>query len=108
MYAHTLGESIVRDERLRLHELREVARRELAIVAASLPLIGALLLGTIGLLSPPAAYWLAFALGLVVLGVEGIRFARIERMGALATLAVVAANLGFGVLLIALKLLVSH
>jgi hypothetical protein len=43
-----------------------------------------------------------------VLAVQGIVFARAERLGPLGTLAVVTANLGLGVLLVALKLLVAH
>ena len=52
--------------------------------------------------------WLAFSLGLAVLAVQGVVFARVERLGRLGTLAVVTANLGLGVLLVGLKLLVSH
>jgi hypothetical protein len=43
-----------------------------------------------------------------VLCAQGITFARVEGMGRLGTLAVVAANLGLGVALVGLKLLVSH
>jgi hypothetical protein len=43
-----------------------------------------------------------------VLGVEGIVFARTERLGLVATLVVVALNLALGVLLVGLKLLIGH
>jgi hypothetical protein len=52
--------------------------------------------------------WIAFGLGLAVLAAQGIVFARIERLGRLGTLVVVSANLGLGVMLVGLKLLVSH
>jgi hypothetical protein len=68
----------------------------------------ALLLGGIGLLEPRTAVWLAVALGLVVLGAQGIVFARVERLGLTATVGVVALNLGLGVVLVGLKLLISH
>jgi hypothetical protein len=35
-------------------------------------------------------------------------FARVERLGSLATAAVVIANLGLGLLLVALKLVLTH
>jgi hypothetical protein len=66
------------------------------------------MLGAFGVLSSRAAVWLAFGLGLAVLAVQGVVFARVERLGLLGTLGVVAANLGLGVLLVGLKLLVSH
>jgi hypothetical protein len=52
--------------------------------------------------------WLAVALGLIVLAAQGVVFARVERLGFTATVAVVALNLGLGVLLVGLKLLISH
>jgi hypothetical protein len=47
-------------------------------------------------------------LGLVVLGVQGVVFARVERLGLLATATVVVGNLGLGLLLVALKLVLTH
>ena len=52
--------------------------------------------------------WLAFLAGLVVLVTEGFAFARMEKLGALATTVIVGANLAMGLLLVALKLGVSH
>ena len=108
VYAHSLGHSVAEDEHLSWAELRHIARREGAIVEAALPLLAALMLGAFGLISTRAAVWLAFGLGLAVLAVQGVVFARVERLGLLGTLVVVTANLGLGVLLVGLKLLVSH
>lgn len=108
VYAHGLGESVARDEHLSLAELRHIARREGSIVEAALPPVAALLLGALGVLSAQVAVWTAFGLGLIVLAAEGVAFARVERLGRLATLGVVAANLSLGALLIGLKLLVAH
>lgn len=108
VYAHSIGLSVATDEHLSLAELRHIARREGSIVEAALPPLAALMLGTFGLISTRAAVWLAFGLGLAVLAVQGVVFARVERLGRLGTLAVVTANLGLGVLLVGLKLLVSH
>ena len=108
VYAHAVGRSVAQEQRLSLAELRDVARHEAAIVEAVLPPVVALLLGALGVLSPRAAVWAAFGLGLAVLAAQGLVFARVERLGRLGTLAVVAANLGLGLLLVALKLLLAH
>ncbi|HSC51858.1 MAG TPA: hypothetical protein VLD16_16465 [Gaiellaceae bacterium] len=108
VYAHWLGESVSHGGHLSFAELRWVTSREWSLVEAAVPPVAALLLGAAGLLSEQAAVWLAFGLGLGVLFVEGIVFARIERLGLLPAVLVVLANLGFGLLLVALKLVVGH
>jgi hypothetical protein len=108
VYAQSLGESVVHQKRPSLPELRHVARQEWSIVEAAVPPVGALLLGATGILSAHTAFWLAMALGLAVLVAQGVVFARIERLGHLGTFVVVAANLGLGLVLVALKLFVSH
>ena len=108
VYAHSLGHAVATDDHLSLAELRHIARREGSLVEAALAPLGALMLGAFGLISTRAAVWLAFGLGMAVLAVQGVVFARIERLGPLATLVVVTLNLGLGVLLVGLKILVSH
>jgi hypothetical protein len=108
VYAHGLGGSVARDRRLTLAELRHVARHEAAIIEAALIPSAALLLGAFHLISTKAAVWLALGSGLAVLVVEGVFFARAERLGWLATLGIVSVNLALGVVLIGLKLLVTH
>jgi hypothetical protein len=108
VYAHALGESVARERRFTFDELRSVCRHEAAIVEAALPPVAALLLGAFGLVSTRFSVWLALGTGLAVLVAEGISFARIERLGWLATVGVVGVNLALGVSLIGLKLLVVH
>jgi hypothetical protein len=108
VYAHGLGFSVEHDVHLSFAELRSIGRREGAIVGAGIPPEFALLLGAVGLLPESAATWLAMGLGLVVLGAAGIVFARVERLRPLSALAVVLANLALGVVLIGLKVLVTH
>ena len=108
VYAHALGQAVGRDEHLSMDELRHIARREASIIEAAVPPVVALLLGAVGVLSAHAALWAAFGLGLAVLAVQGLTFARVERLRWPQTVAVVAINLGLGVLLVALKLAVSH
>lgn len=108
VYANALAYSVARDQHLSLEALRLIARHEAAIMEAAVPPIAALSLGAVGLVSAGTAVWIAFLLGLAVLTVQGLTFARVEHLGWLATLVVVAANLGLGVVLVGLKLVVSH
>ena len=108
VYAHGVADSIGREEHISLPDLRRMARREGAIVEATLPPVVALLLGAVGVLSTDAAVWLAFALGLAVLAIEGVVVARVERFEALGTVVMVAANLTLGLALVVLKLVVAH
>jgi hypothetical protein len=108
VYAHGLAHSVSHDEHLSFAELRRIAHRESSLLEAAVPSVVALLAGALGLISEQAAIWLALSLGLVVLAVQGLLFARAERLAWLGTLVVVALNLGFGIFLIALKIVVSH
>jgi hypothetical protein len=108
VYAHGIADSVAHEERVSPTHLRGIARRESSIVEAAAPPVAALLLGAFGVLSTSTAVWLAFGLGLLVLAVEGIVVARVERLGLLGTIGIVSANLGLGLTLVVLKLLVTH
>jgi hypothetical protein len=108
VYAHAVGQSVARGQRLSLAELTQIARREGSLAEAAVPPVVALVLGEVGLYSAHTALWVAFALGLVVLGAQGLVFARMERLGLVGTVVVVAVNLGLGLVLVALKLVLTH
>jgi hypothetical protein len=108
VYSHALAESIRRGEHLTWRELVEIAGHESSIIEAAVIPVALLGLGSLGVFSVHTAVWLAFIAGLAVLVAEGFAFARAEKLGALATLVIVALNLGLGLLLVALKLAVSH
>jgi hypothetical protein len=108
VYAHGLAHSVARDEHLSLAELRHIARREGSIVEAAVPPLAALLLGAFGMVSTNTAVWIAFGLGLAVLALQGVVFARFERLAWPAMLLVVVVNLGLGVVLVGLKVLLTH
>src|SRR6266566_762050 len=76
VYSHGLAESIARERRLDRAELKSVARRELGILLAAAGPSVPLLLGAIGVLRLSTSVWLALGIGLGVLGVEGLRYAR--------------------------------
>jgi len=108
VYAHALAHSVAHDERVSLAELRLIARREGSVVEAAVPPLAALLLGIFGVVSTSTAVWLAFGAGLVVLAAQGVVFARVERLRWPAMLLVVAANVGLGLVLAALKVFLTH
>ena len=108
VYAHGLAHSVVHDEHLSLVALTSIARREGSIIEAAVPPLAALLLGAFGVVSTKTAVWLAFGLGLAVLALQGVVFARVERLSWPAAVLLVAANLGLGVVLVGLKVFVTH
>jgi hypothetical protein len=108
VYAHALAHSVAHDERVSLAELRLIARREGSVVEAAVPPLAALLLGVFGVVSTNTAVWLAVGAGLVVLAAQGVVFARVERLRWPAMLLVVAANVGLGLALAALKVFLTH
>jgi hypothetical protein len=108
VYSDALAFSIGHDTHLSLGEFGHIARREASILAAGVPPAVALLFGSIGLLSGTVAIWLSFGLGLAVLGVAGVVFARVERLGPVQGSMAVLANLTVGILLIGLKVLIVH
>jgi len=108
VYAHALAHSVAHDQHLSGAALKEIAGRESSIIEAAIGPLIALLLGHWGVVSERAAVWLAVACGLSVLVSQGFAFARTERLGRFATLAIVAVNLGLGLVLVGLKLWVSH
>jgi hypothetical protein len=108
VYAHGLAESLSEGRTLRAAGVRRLAARELGILLAVVPPSLALLLGAAGVLDETASIWLALAVGLLVLALEGLRYARIERLRLPGTLVVVAANTGIGLLVVLLKAEVLH
>jgi hypothetical protein len=108
VYAHALADSIRKGQRLTWGELVEIAGRESSIIESAAAPVLLLVLGRLGVFSVHTAIWLAFLAGIFVLVSEGLAFARIEKLGVLATLVIVAANITMGLLLVALKLWVSH
>jgi hypothetical protein len=89
-------------------EVRRLAGRELGILLAVIPPTLALLLGAFGAIDETASIWLALAVGLAILSLEGLRYSRIERLGLAGTLLAVGLNAGLGLLVVLLKAEVLH
>ncbi len=108
VYSHTLAESLERGRRLEKAELGDVARRELAILAAAVAPIASLVLGAFGVLAEQPAVWLALGIGATTLAVQGARYATAERLGRPGTLAVIALNVLLGLAIVSLEVLLAH
>jgi hypothetical protein len=108
VYAHGLGESIEQGHRLTWREFSSIAARERSILLAAAAPTAALLLGAVGLMRESRAVWLALGVGLFALAVQGARYARLEQLGPFRTIAVVSSNVALGLVVVALKVVVSH
>ena len=108
VYTHGLSESLSEGHHLHVKEVRRLAGRELGILLAVIPPTLALLLGAVGAIDETASIWLALAVGLVILSLEGLRYSRIERLGLGGTLLAVGLNAGLGLLVVLLKAEVLH
>ena len=94
--------------RLTRDELGALFGRELGILLAAAAPTAALVLGALGVFHETTAIWIALGVGLVTLAAEGIRFARLERLGPMGTVVAMAINLALGLVVVALKVLVAH
>jgi hypothetical protein len=108
LYAHGLSESITLSRRITLDEAAHIARREAGLLFAAAAPVAALVVGATDLVDETFAVWLALAIGLVTLAVEGFRYARLERFGRAGTLVAIGVNLSLGLLVVALKVAVAH
>jgi DMSO reductase anchor subunit len=108
VYAAALEHSIEHDRRLRWREITAVAFEERSILlSGTIPGL-ALALGGIEVWKASTAAWVALGAGLVVLAVQGFRYAQVERLGLRGTVVAVGVNLGLGLVIVALKAAVSH
>ena len=108
VYAFALATSLERRTRVSLREVRSLAVHEWPLLQASILPLLALIAGGIGLFAVHTAFAVAIAIGVVTLASWGFVFARKERLGPLATTVVVATNTAFGLVVVALKVFVSH
>jgi hypothetical protein len=108
VYAHGLGESIARGRRVDWPELTSIGRHEAPIALSAVAPAAAIVLGAIGVFGRTTSIWLAFGIGLATLAVEGIRYARIERMGRVGAAVLITVNLALGLAIVALTVVLSH
>lgn len=108
VYSSAIGESIYAGRRLDRRELSAVAREESTIPLAAVLPVAALVLGAAGVLRESRAIWAALGIGLLTLGAQGARYAKVERLSPIATAVAVAVNLALGLVIVALEVALSH
>jgi hypothetical protein len=108
VYADGLGESIALGRRLDVPELGAIARRELSILLAGVLPTLALVLGAFGLVGHKTAVWLALGVATAALAAQGVRYARVEQLSRGGEALTIAVNLGLGLAIVALKVLIGH
>lgn len=108
VYSHALGESLTLGRRVTFSEILAIARREYAIVLAAVLPVVAIMLGAAGILHGRSAVGWAFGVGIVTLTVQGVRYARLEDLSPLASVATVSVNVAIGLVLVALEAFVAH
>jgi hypothetical protein len=108
VYSHGLGESVAVGRRLDIAEIGEIARREYSIVLSAVLPVAAIVLGAAGVLHEPTALRWAFGAGILALAVQGIRYARLEDLGGVATVVSVSLNLALGLSIAAVEAFVTH
>jgi hypothetical protein len=108
VYSDGLGQSVSVGRRLTVGEVVTIARDEAAIPLAGVPPIAAVALGAVGVLSDDTALWVAFGLGVLTLGAQGLRYARLERLSGAGTVITLTVNLALGLSIVALKVALVH
>lgn len=108
VYAHALSDSVAENRRIGWVALSGLARREAAVPLAAVAPIGALTLGALEVIPEQSAIRLALGIGVATLAVQGVRYARIERLGRAATLVSLAVNLMIGLAIVVLEVVLAH
>jgi hypothetical protein len=107
VYAHGIGESISLNRRLDWSEFRGIVGRQLPILAAAVAPTLVLVAGAADAWRDSRTVWLALGIGWVTLGVQGARYAHVERLGRIGSIVVIAINLVLGGIVVALKVLID-
>jgi phage-related holin len=108
VYSDALAETIATGHRLDRDEFMDVARHEVSIPLAAVAPVIALVLGGVGVFRETTSVWVAFGIGIATLVVEGVRYAGVEHLSRLAKVLTVAVNVSLGLVIVALKVVLSH
>jgi hypothetical protein len=104
VYAAGVERRLGSDRDLGMRDIRELLVDELPELWAALPVMAALLLGTVGILSREAAIAGAIGAGVVMLAAWGLVIARRAGMSTRATIGSVAVNGAIGLAIVGLKI----
>jgi hypothetical protein len=106
VYAEVLGNRLEGEHAVSWNNVRLASRHEWPLVEAALPLVLALMLGVLGILSTDSAVNVAIAVGVVELFLWGIAVGRRLGLSLSATIAAGVVNGALGVAIAGLKVLV--
>jgi len=107
VYAHGLAQSVQTGSRIGTSDLAAIARRELAVPLVAVVPTAVLVLGAVGLLESRKSVLAALAVGVAILAVQGLRYARAEGFGLAGTFVAIALNTALGLTLVFLEVLVA-
>jgi hypothetical protein len=105
-HADVLAQRYFAGRPLKRSEIAEQLREALPMVRASLPPVLGLVAGGVGLLDDDSSVYLALGIGVAELAGWGIATGRKEQLGRLRTGALIALNVGLGLMMVGLKLLI--
>jgi hypothetical protein len=108
VYSGALADSINRSQPLNRRQLGAIAGQEISIPLAAVAPVGALALAGADVVQLRTAVWVALGIGVATLVIQGLRYARIERLGRLGTATAVCLNLALGLFIVALNALLVH
>ena len=66
------------------------------------------MLGVLGMIDESASIWLAIAIGLAILTVQGYRYARVAGLGRVGTTLILVVNLVLGASVVVMKVALVH
>jgi len=108
LYAEMVAGSIEHQRRLTPAERRHIWRHEAAIPLAAVLPVTALVVGATGLIDEGTAVWIALGIGLATLALQGLRYAVVQRLAPAQTILAIALNFALGVVMVGLKVAISH
>lgn len=107
-YAEAAGRQIAHRRRFTFADRAQIAREEWPMVQSSLPIAACLLIGQVGVLGDRRPTWLAMFVGIAMLAGWGYAVGRAEGLRGVQRLRSVVTTAAFGVVLLLLKVVVSH
>jgi len=107
-YAEAAGRQIAQKRRFRFADRAQIAREEWPMVQSSLPIAACLVVGQLGLLGDQRPTWLAMVVGIAILAGWGFAVGRAEGLHGVQRIVSVLTTAAFGIVLLVLKILVSH
>lgn len=108
VHARMVAASVTAHRRPTWAEVRREMVVEWPLLQSTVPLLIPLLLGAFGVLSGSTAHWLAVLVGLAALLAWGLVIGRRRGMGWVGTASLAGINLALGLIVVLLKVLVSH